>query len=250
MFRMLRLQPPHGWNAVAWELGIVTLGVLVALAAQQWVEERSWRDKAQAGKAAVRQELALHYAWSVEWRVIQPCVSAQIEGLQARVMASGDRLNPAPIHSEDGLPRFVIRMPSKDYESSVWQSLIGDGVTSYLDPALRSELSAHYSQAATMIGLTARNESDYQRLSSLSRPLLLDPTVRFSLVQSLEELRGRVEFMDLQSGQLIDHIQKVGMIPDRANARREVERFGTYRFCKAQRLPMRSFDEAMRAVPN
>jgi hypothetical protein len=28
------------------------------------------------------------------------------------------------------------------------------------------------------------------------------------------------------------------------------ERYGTYRFCKAQRLPMRSFKDAMQAVPN
>lgn len=27
MFRMIGLKPPHGWNAVAWELGIVTLWV-------------------------------------------------------------------------------------------------------------------------------------------------------------------------------------------------------------------------------
>ena len=31
MFRMLRLKPPHGWNAVAWELSVVVLGVLIAL---------------------------------------------------------------------------------------------------------------------------------------------------------------------------------------------------------------------------
>ena len=37
MFRLLRLKPPHGWNAVAWELGIVTLGVLISLGAQQVV---------------------------------------------------------------------------------------------------------------------------------------------------------------------------------------------------------------------
>ena len=32
MFRLLKLKPPHGWNAVGWELGIVTLGVVIALA--------------------------------------------------------------------------------------------------------------------------------------------------------------------------------------------------------------------------
>ena len=38
MFRMLKLNPPNGWRAVVWELAIVTLGVLIALAVQQWAE--------------------------------------------------------------------------------------------------------------------------------------------------------------------------------------------------------------------
>ena len=32
MFRMLKLKPPHGWNAVGWELVIVVVGVLLAFA--------------------------------------------------------------------------------------------------------------------------------------------------------------------------------------------------------------------------
>lgn len=39
MFRLLRLKPPHGWNAVAWELGIVTLG------AQQWANDRAQKSQ-------------------------------------------------------------------------------------------------------------------------------------------------------------------------------------------------------------
>ena len=35
MFRLLKLRPPNGWNAAAWELAIVVLGVLIALGAQQ-----------------------------------------------------------------------------------------------------------------------------------------------------------------------------------------------------------------------
>ena len=38
MFRLLKVRPPNGWNAVAWELVIVTLGVLLALGAQQMAE--------------------------------------------------------------------------------------------------------------------------------------------------------------------------------------------------------------------
>ena len=33
MFRLIKLNPPNGWNAVAWELAIVAIGVLIALGA-------------------------------------------------------------------------------------------------------------------------------------------------------------------------------------------------------------------------
>lgn len=57
MFRLIRLNPPHGWSAVGWELAIVTAGVLVALAAQQVVEGLRDRRIAAATRAEVTDEL-------------------------------------------------------------------------------------------------------------------------------------------------------------------------------------------------
>lgn len=250
MFRMLKLKPPNGWQGVAWELGIVTLGVLIALAAQQWAEERSWKAKARDATSAIREELADHYAWSVEWRVVYPCMTAQIDRLKQRVVASGDRLDPAPTYSEFDFSYYVMRLPSKDYVSSAWQSAIGDGVTSHLDTQRREELSLHYATTLKLISLTALNDNDSSALLSLSQPIPLDPMVRYSLLRTLNELRGRVAFMDVRSGQLIDLIQKLDMLPPAADAKAKVERFGTYKFCKARGLPMRTFAEAMTAVPN
>ncbi len=250
MFRMLRLKPPNGWGAFAWELGIVTAGVLIALGVQQWAEARNWKTKADHSTAAIRKELANHYYWSVEWRVVHPCLSAQIDRLKKRVLASGQQLDPAPIFSERDYSDYVLRLPSKDYVVSAWQSAIGDGVSSHLDPRLREELSAHYAQTQSLVPLTERNGEDYQALLSLSQPIPLDPMVRYTLLRTLDQMRGRLSFMDLQSGQLIDHIAKVEMIPPAATARAEVERFGTYKFCRAQGLPMRSFADAMKPVDN
>ena len=59
MFRLLKLKPPpHGWNAVAWELAIVTLGVLIALAAQQIVADIHDREAVAQLRSALRAELA------------------------------------------------------------------------------------------------------------------------------------------------------------------------------------------------
>ena len=251
MFRMLKLDPPNGWRAVAWDLAIVTLGVLIALGAQQWAEGRAWKAKTRHATAAIREELAGHHHWSVEWRVVYPCIAAQIDRLEQRVLASGDRLDPAPIYREsDLLDQFVLRLPSKDYVRSAWEAAISDGVTSHFDRNQRAELAAHYAQLHSVVPLTARNDEDHQALLSLGHRLPLDPSVRYGIVRTLAEMRGRAAFIDIQSGQLIEHIQKLGMVPRAAVTRAEVERFGTYRFCRAQRLPMRSFADAMTAVPN
>jgi len=141
-------------------------------------------------------------------------------------------------------------MPSKDYADGAWQAAVSDGVAPRFSPGVRSELTGHYLQAANVHEESATNAEEFTSLQTLKRPIPLDPMVRFTLLNRLDTLRGRVDFMSLQSGQLIDHIQKVGMLPNPLRATREVERYGTYRFCRAHGLPMRSFADAMTAVPS
>jgi hypothetical protein len=246
---MVKLNPPHGWNAVGWELAIVIVGVFIALAAQQWVDELSWRGKSRAATAAISREVGDHYAASVEWRLVTPCMMAQIDRLQSRILRSGERLDPATVYSEPAFPRFVLRIPSKEYDSSAWQAAIADGVTSHLSPELRTELSEHYQQVAVLQDMTQRNGISYGSVFSLSRPIPLDPGVRLSLTQLLDELRGRVMYMDLSSGQLIDHITRAGMVPDKSVTNEAVRLSGTRLFCADQRLPMRSLAEAEKPIP-
>lgn len=249
MFRMLRLKPPNGWNAVAWELAIVTIGVVIALAAQQWVEGLAWRSRAAASKTLIREELGLHYANAVEWRATYPCIDAQIDRLRARLRSSGATMDPAPIYRE-GDYDYVLRIPSKEFGDTAWQAAISDGMTSRFDPAVRRELSQHYAQIGKITEMIRLNDQSRQTLATMASPLPLDPMVRFTLLSELETLSGRAEFLNNLFGRLIGHVQKVDMIPTADEARASTERFGTYRFCEAQGLPIRSFKDAMQAVPN
>jgi len=87
-------------------------------------------------------------------------------------------------------------------------------------------------------------------LMVLAQPLRLDPLVQYSIIGELTRLSGRLQWLDTQNGQVIDYLEHVGMVPSAEQARAVTQRYGTYRFCKAQGLPMRSFKDAMQAIPN
>ena len=249
MFRVLRVRPPNGWPAVWWELAIVALGVLISLVAQQWADGRSWSGRAEGARAALRQELTEHYTWSVEWRVVAPCMLAQIERLQQRVLASGATLEPAPI-IRSGSFSAVFRPPNKEYTRSAYDSALHDGVVQRFDPVFRSELSVHYQRVGNVAAMVQENGEDYRQLFALSRPIPLDPGVRFELLRTLDRLAGRIAFMEILSGHLIGHVDRVGMAPPPHRVRSEVERFGTWQFCRDQRLPLQSWREAMTPLTN
>ena len=124
MFRILKLNPPNGWRPVIWELAIITLGVLIALGAQQWAEARSWRQRAETARVAIKQELSAHYEHATEWRIAQPCIGAQLDRLEARILASSGRLEPAPLYN-DASGGFTIRIPNRPYVDDVWRKSAG-----------------------------------------------------------------------------------------------------------------------------
>jgi hypothetical protein len=93
----MKLKPPHGWNAVAWELGIVALGVLIALAAQQVVQDIHDRQAIAQLRGAFRAELADDRARWEDMRAADPCTLQRLDALDgwADTASSGARLERA-----------------------------------------------------------------------------------------------------------------------------------------------------------
>ena len=237
------------WVAITIEVAIVTLGVLIALAAQQWADNRALRDKMDVSMGALRDELAEHYGYAVEYRVVYPCLQAQVDRLRDRVLKSGAILNPAPAYQEEHF-RFVLRQPSKVYPNDAWQAAINDGTPQRLDPSIRRALAGHYGRLPELGEISTSNNASDQAFMALTHPLPLDPAVRYSIVKEIEQMRGRMETMDYNNGQVIDYIQQLDMLPPAEQAQAVVVRYGTYHFCKTHGLPMRSFKDAMQAIPN
>ena len=119
------------------------LASLLALAAQQWADNRARRDKDEVTKTALRNELSEHYGYAVEYRTVYPCLQAQLDRLRERVLSSGPVLNPAPMYKDENF-HFVLRLPVKVYPTDAWDAAINDGTIQRLEPSFRRQLAGHY----------------------------------------------------------------------------------------------------------
>jgi hypothetical protein len=71
-------KPLHGWREFAGEVGIIVLGVLIALTAEQIVQEFHWRAETRAARAALLSE-ARDNLLSAQFRQKQtPCVERRL----------------------------------------------------------------------------------------------------------------------------------------------------------------------------
>jgi hypothetical protein len=244
MFRMLRLKPPNGWHAVAWELAIVTVGVLMALALQQWVEGLASKARADEAREAIRQQLHEHFLNAVEWRVLSPCAAAQINQLESRIVGSTVRLRPIPIHHIDGKVRAAVVAPRRIYDDSAWTGMIAAGTAFQLTELERKSLTYSYWLANYMGRLGVEIVEADRRLLAATRPIELNPEVKQSLIQSIDEIRAANESMDRTAAEIIFWAQKYGASASIAEVEHDLP-LSIIKFCRAERLPMRKVTKAI-----
>ena len=71
-------KPLHGWRAFAGEVGIIVIGVLIALGAQQVVETVNGNSQVREFRGAVDDELAYDLGSYKQRLLLTPCVRARL----------------------------------------------------------------------------------------------------------------------------------------------------------------------------
>jgi hypothetical protein len=71
-------KPLHGWREFAGEVGVVLLGVLLALVAQQLVQDWQWRDDVRDADRRMIAELSVDVAFAYDRFAIDPCLRPRL----------------------------------------------------------------------------------------------------------------------------------------------------------------------------
>ena len=245
--RWKRFSPSMGWRAFWSEIVIVVLGVAIALAANEAVQEWSWRNKVEDGEVRLKGDIAWAFLWAAEKSASQPCVDAQLAATARNVLESGETLQPMPLLGSLNL-QMVVRMPNRPYRFPVWDALLADGTASHF----ATQRQAFYARISDGMAMSRASEIETRRLSGnllrMRYPIPLDPLVRSDLLSDINNLRSLTAFEGLNAQQRMRVIDDAGIAPPDEM----VERFlnasgknpngadfsGMPHFCKTQGLPI------------
>jgi hypothetical protein len=117
--------PVHGWHELLKEVGIIVLGVLIALGAEQSVEAWHWHRKVADAEQAMRLELRDDDAPQAITRLaLATCLDAQLDSIQAAIETGRDRRVIAALVSN-------YTPPARTWDSEAWTTTVASDVGSH-----------------------------------------------------------------------------------------------------------------------
>jgi hypothetical protein len=153
--------PLHGWRAFAGEVGVVVLGVLIALGANAIVDDWQWRDKIGHAEAAMRLELAQDDGPQAYGRVvIGPCLDAEL----AKIYDGAGNVQPKELRQW----ALAYLPPFRSWDSEAWKTVLGSDVGSHMGPERLIQWSSPY---RVVNDLTASNKQERDVATDLRETL-------------------------------------------------------------------------------
>jgi hypothetical protein len=175
-------KPLHGWRALAGEVGIIVIAVLIALAAEQAVEALHWRSQAHQFRQAVDREAALNLGSFAFNQMQGNCTWRRLNQLQ-QVLE----------RSRDGRPVRLAASISQPIETdqlfSVWENKDPQAFA-HLPLDIRLKYAELYDLYRTTSGIVLLQNEVWKKLAPFEEagPLSLDD--RRQLHALISDARG------------------------------------------------------------
>lgn len=226
--------PVNGWRVFAGEVGVIVLGVLIALGAQQLADDWHWRQKVDLAMTALRDEAVANDVNNVEAIMVAPCVLKQIDMIERHLAEQPTAVLPR--YSDGVIKDFILRMPDRTRADMAWRSINDDETVRHIDAAEATRIGNAFSQVDKLNEENREMQLALAPLNSLSRMAAPTPSDRFAAMQQVERLRRAVRVWEVVARQQRAAIAKAGMLADDALIAQGLENSGTLKFCKARGL--------------
>jgi hypothetical protein len=210
-------KPMHGWRAFAGEVGVIVLGVLIALAAEQLVETSHLRQEGSQADKAIRNELGLNLGRLQSRMGIHGCVARRITEIQT--LLDGAASDPNIV-----TPSWIGRPQYWTFLSSRWQAESQAGRAALVDPHRLSDYGIMYARMQNLLDEMGAEQADWAKLRTLEHLHRLDPNAALQFNLTLSDARYRDWRLAVVTDQLFDMARKLNVraIPNATSADRAI----------------------------
>lgn len=204
------------WRELLKEWGIIVLGVLTALFAEQAVQSIDWRHKVAAADSEMSNELSAGDGPQAYVRVaIHDCVAGELDAIRQAV-DSGNRAR-----SRQLIDSFWL--PNRTWDSLARDAATASDVASHMEHRKMFQFRVAYEIIVPMQGLAEHELTDRASLRALpSTGGTLETSEKLATLSAVEALRIDNDTMDRESQFLLNHIRGAGLGLDSAFVRREM----------------------------
>jgi hypothetical protein len=181
----------HGVRELLTEIGVIVIGIVIALALEQAVEAVHRHDSAAEARKQVRDELSGNVWRLWEQEHTQACVDSRLNELEhilSGALKSG--------HIEPGLT--VGRPWHHNWESARWTSITQAGFAAYLPEEESAAYSNLYSLFSNLAADGAKEQDAWANLQSLRYLTEVDKSDALFYLREVEKIRlARLEMHNL-----------------------------------------------------
>ncbi|MBV9548163.1 MAG: hypothetical protein JO256_00640 [Alphaproteobacteria bacterium] len=223
-------KPVHSWRELLTEIGVIVIGVAIALSAEQGVEWWHWRGQVVQARQAIFAEIAANGRDTFKRRVaITPCVERQIAQSDAILTALENKKTPGKLTN--------FRMGSMGVLSdSEWQSERASQSLTHFPRAELALLSLYYTRLEIFQPLVNEERIAWQQLSILQNPPAgLTPSDLIRLRAALATAQNMGGLISLSAQRILQLTRQLGITVPATDPMR-VNNFCTMSTLDEQRL--------------
>lgn len=147
-------KPLHGWREFAGEVGIIVLGVLIALALDQLVDDMRWRKKLDQSEGYMRVEMARDRSSAAQYSILAPCADAYMDRMRGDLI----HRNSADLNRlyANGAP-FV----REAWTATAWDAAVSSQIGDHMDARRFLDYAEAFRRANLLRDWQLRLRDDY-----------------------------------------------------------------------------------------
>ena len=156
-------KPLHGWREFAGEVGIIVVGVMIALGAEQVVESIHWDREVAGARQALGYEIADSVGQAYEREHIYQCVEKRLDVLAAIVDTGGRTGRLPPLASPASTPY-------RTWLDATWRTTMGGDTASHFGGRELDIYGSIYVFIQNLQQIAPRELTVWSRLDSVAGP--------------------------------------------------------------------------------